>query len=464
MALRFYNTLSRSEVDFRPLDTAGRVVSLYCCGPTVYHYAHIGNFRTFIFEDLLRRHLEIRGYEVRHVMNITDVEDKIIRTIRENGESLKIFTRRYEDFFLEDLFSLGCLRPKIMPRATEHVEGMIALIEELMKKGMAYATDDGSVYFNVEKFPSYGKLSRLDRTQLKPGARVRQDEHSREAYGDFALWKGYSECDGEVFWESPWGKGRPGWHIECSCMSMKHLGETIDIHCGGEDLIFPHHEDEIAQSEGVTGKTFARFWLHSAHLLVDGQKMSKSLGNFFTLRDLMAKGFTGREIRYALVSVHYRLPLNFTFKNLEGARQTLHRLDAWVKRLRSVTGISPNPAEEGNLFRDFTAALDEDLNISGALAHLFKALRESNRRMDLGEFTSQEAAQLLRDWERVEQILGLPKIVEESASEEILAIARERDACRQEKNWKKSDELRDKLRARGWRVEDTATGFKLVRN
>jgi len=463
MPLRFYNTLSRCEEDFHPLDPSGRKVQLYCCGPTVYDYAHIGNFRTFIFQDLLRRHLEARGYDVQHVMNITDVEDKIIRTVRESGKTLMAVTRRFETEFLKNLDALTCLRPKIMPRATEHVAEMIELIRRLEQSGFAYQAADGSVYFSIEKFPGYGRLSRLDREHLKPGARVSQDEHAREAYGDFALWKAHSENDGEVSWESPWGKGRPGWHIECSCMSMKHLGQTLDIHCGGEDLIFPHHEDEIAQSEAATGKPFVRFWLHSAHLLVDGQKMSKSAGNFHTVRDLLARGYTGREIRYVMISAHYRLPLNFTMDGLNAARQTLQRLDAWVERLRSISSSSQNKSSGGGLFQSFCNALDADLNISGALGHLFETVRESNRLMDENKLSEARAMELLHDWKMVERTLGISTSAQMMAPDEVMLLAQERESARQSRNWKRADELRGTIMEWGWLVQDAPTGCKLIR-
>ncbi len=461
MSLRYYNTLSRSEEPFRPLDPEGRKVLLYCCGPTVYDFAHIGNFRTFIFEDLLRRHLEARGYEVQHVMNITDVEDKIIRKTKDAGEDLTALTRRYEQAFLEDLAQLGCHRPKLIPRATEHIPQIIRFIQTLESKGAAYRTADGSVYFSVDKFPSYGKLSRLDRTQLKPGARVSQDEHSREAYGDFALWKAHTERDGNVFWESPWGRGRPGWHIECSCMSTEHLGETIDLHCGGEDLVFPHHEDEIAQSEAATGKPFVRYWLHSAHLLVNGEKMSKSAGNFFTLRDLVTKGYTGREIRYALGSAHYRLPLNFTIEGLNAARQTLNRLKEWSERLEKLAGSAKGTGV--GLLEEFLGALDGDLNISEALGRLHKAVGETHRLMDEGKFSATQAADALYSWHGIEAVLGLPPVPVQQAPPDVIALAEERVLARKSKDWKRSDELRASIQAKGWNVKDGADGYKLSR-
>ena len=463
MPLCLHNTLTRKVEEFCPSDPSGRSVTMYCCGPTVYDSAHIGNFRTFVAQDLLRRCLEAHGWEVRHAMNITDVEDKIIRSIKASGEPLEAFTRRHEKTFLDDFDALGCRRPTVMPRATEHIGEIIALVKRLQEKGVAYAAADGSVYFSIERFPDYGKLSRLDRSHLKPGARVSADEHAREAYGDFALWKAWADRDGAVAWESPWGKGRPGWHIECSCMSMKHLGETLDLHCGGEDLVFPHHEDEIAQSEAATGRPFARFWIHSAHLLVNGQKMSKSAGNFFTARDLFAKGYTGRELRYALLSAHYRLPLNFTLEGLDAARQALARLDAWEERLRAAAGHLPLSAAGGSLQQAFGAALDDDLNISAALGCLFDALRASNRALDEGKLSPVEAARNLADWLVVREVLGLPAPVPKAAPPEVEALARERQTARAAKDWKRSDVLRAEIAKLGWMVKDVPSGFYLSR-
>jgi len=325
MSLKFFNTLSRSLQEFVPLDPGGREVRLYCCGPTVHDYAHIGNFRTFVFTDLVRRYLEFKGFNVRHAMNITDVEDKIIKRVREAKTSLAEFTGKYEAEFFKDFDELGCLRPQIIPHATAHVPEIVSLIEKLVAKGVAYKAGDGSVYFSIEKYRGcgccYGQLVKLNFDEMRVGDRVASDEYEKESVADFALWKARVPEDGEVFWPSPWGEGRPGWHIECSAMSMKHLGESFDLHLGGEDLMFPHHEDEIAQSEGATGKPFVKYWMHGAHLLVEGKKMAKSLGNFFTLRDLIAKGFGGREIRFLLLSAHYREQFNFTIDGLEKARE-----------------------------------------------------------------------------------------------------------------------------------------------
>src|SRR5664280_941446 len=381
---------------------------MYTCGPTVYNYAHIGNFRAFVFQDLLRRYLEYKGFVVEHVMNITDVEDKIIRTVRETGKPLAEITGFYAQEFFRDLDTLNIRRAHVTPRATESIPDMIKLIETLIAKKHAYVADDGSVYFSIKSFKDYGKLAHLDFDNLQFGARVSHDEYDKEHVADFALWKAWVEADGPVNWPSPWGEGRPGWHIECSVMSMKHLGETFDIHCGGEDLIFPHHEDEIAQSEAATGKPFARFWLHNAHLLVEGKKMSKSLGNFFTLRDLTAKGWTGREVRYALISAHYREQLNFTFDGLQAARSALQRIDGFLLKLQEVeaAGDGKKGPEKLMFAPFFEIALDDDLNISGALGNLFDSIRIINTQIARNVLSSDEARGILAIWHRIDQVLG----------------------------------------------------------
>src|SRR2546423_1574804 len=363
MALKLFNTLTRSVEEFVPLDPAAQKVGIYCCGPTVYDFGHIGNFRTFAFGDLVRRYLEFKGYAVTYVMNITDVEDKIIARVREAKVSLREYTSRYENAFLEDLKALGCLRPDQLPHATDHIPEMISLIERLLARGIAYRTPDGSVYFSIEKYQAsghrYGQLINLNFEQMRPGERVQSDEYSKDAAADFALWKARVPDDGEVFWPSPWGEGRPGWHIECSAMSMRLLGPSFDLHLGGEDLMFPHHEDEIAQSEGAAvqpkGQRFVKYWLHAAHLLVEGKKMSKSLGNFFTLRDLLAKGFSGREIRYLLITAHYRGTFNFTLEGLQGARTSLQRIDECLGKLRELAQSKTAEASEV-LVAEFTKA------------------------------------------------------------------------------------------------------------
>src|SRR5256714_6300399 len=333
--MRFFNTYSRQIEQFEPRDPVDRTVGIYTCGPTVYSRAHIGNFRAYIFEDLLQRHLELRGYKVHRVMNVTDVDDKTIRGAREAGVPLTEFTAQFKEAFFEDVETLRIKRAGSVPAATEqrYIDRMIEMIGQLSARGLAYQADDESVDFRINKFPDYGKLAHFDLTQLQSTGRVKHDEYDKEHISDFALWKAWDEADGDVKWESPWGEGRPGWHIECSAMATQLLGDQLDIHCGGVDNIFPHHEAEIAQTEGCTGKKFMRYWLHCAHLMVEGQKMAKSLGNFYTLRDVLAKGYSGREVRYALMRVHYRAPLNFTWEGMDEAREALGRIDDWVRRV-----------------------------------------------------------------------------------------------------------------------------------
>ncbi len=464
MAIRLFNTYTRQLEEFAPLDPAGRGVKMYTCGPTVYNHAHIGNFRAYLFEDLLQRHLEARGYEVERVMNLTDVDDKTIRGSREAGRRLADFTAVYKDAFFQDLDTLRIKRAQHFPAATEprYIERMIAMIEQLESQGVAYQAEDKSVYFRLSKFPDYGKLAHLNLEELRPTGRIANDEYEKESIGDFALWKAWDEKDGDVAWDSPWGRGRPGWHIECSAMATALLGPELDIHCGGVDNIFPHHEAEIAQSECCTGKKFVRYWLHCAHLMVDGQKMAKKLGNFYTLRDLIEKGFTGREARFALLTVNYRLPLNFTIVGLESAQASLHRIDEWVDRLTThAAGAAPAATPLSDFAEKFFAALDEDLNISGALAPLFDLIRESNSALDRGELTPAQAAQLLADWRRIDSVLGFER---EAAAvpAEVLALVEQRQQARANKEWKKSDELRDAILALGWVVKDTKDGAKLT--
>jgi cysteinyl-tRNA synthetase len=465
MALRFFNTYSRSIEEFHPLDPDGRAVKMYTCGPTVYSEAHIGNFRAYIFEDLLQRHLELRGFTVQRVMNLTDVDDKTIRGSRAANIPLAEFTAPFKEAFYQDLDTLQIKHADSFPAATEErfVQAMIAMIEKLIGRELAYQADDKSVYFRINRFPKYGHLAHFDLAELRSTGRVKSDEYDKEHVGDFALWKAWDEEDGAVWWESPWGRGRPGWHIECSAMATTLLGEQLDIHCGGVDNIFPHHEAEIAQSEGCSGKPFVRYWLHCAHLLVEGQKMSKSLGNFYTLRDVLAKGYRGREVRYALLRVHYRAPLNFTWEGMEEARQALARIDEWLRRLREAAGAENLPANRAVAIEDdkFAAALDDDLNISAALGHLFEQIRESNRELD-GGIDAARALAWLQWWERINRVLAL-EAGAEKPSAEIARLAEERVHARLAKDWQKSDELRDALQARGWDVRDTKDGQLVTR-
>ena len=463
MALRIQNTLSRSVEELQPAEPGH--VRLYTCGPTVYNFAHIGNFRAYIFEDLLRRYLKFRGFRVTQVMNLTDVDDKTIRSSREQGLPLKQFTQKYIEAFFEDLATLRVERAEFYPAATDHVPEMIVLIQVLLDKGVAYQSDDRSIYFSIAKFPGYGKLAHLDMAGLRAGARVAQDEYEKESAADFALWKAWDEKDGDVVWDAPWGRGRPGWHIECSAMSMKYLGASFDLHTGGVDNIFPHHEDEIAQSEAATGQPFVKYWMHCAHLVVDGKKMSKSLGNFFTLRDLLAKGYSGREIRYELLATHYRQSLNFTFEALDAARAALKRLDEFTERLRDFAGVAkPDatvPVWAQKAVDAFTVALDDDLNISAALAALFDMITDGNRAMNEKILSPAGAATVGLLLERLDSVLGFIKPDAQAADTEALALLEQRQAARKAKNWPESDRIRDELKKRGWIIQDTAQGPKL---
>jgi len=468
MTMRFFNTYSRRIEEFEARDSAGHAVSIYTCGPTVYSRAHIGNFRAYIFEDLLQRHLELRGYKVHRVMNITDVDDKTIRGAREAKVPLAKFTEQFKQAFVEDSETLRIKRADEFPAATNqrYVDRMIDMIRELIARGLAYQADDKSVYFRINKFPNYGKLAHFDLTQLQSTGRVKHDEYDKEHIGDFALWKAWDEEDGDVKWASPWGPGRPGWHIECSAMATALLGDQIDIHCGGVDNIFPHHEAEIAQSEGVTGKKFVRYWLHCAHLLVDGQKMAKSLGNFYTVPDVLAKDYTGRELRYALLRVHYRVPLNFTWEGMKEARESLGRIDEWLARLREIAKEEnvqrSTPNAQRSIEPDFESALDDDLNISAALGFLFESIRETNRAMDENKLNGATAKAWLNWWSRVNTVLELESESEVAVPAEVAQLGEERQNARREKHWKRSDELRDQISALGWEVRDTREGQKLT--
>jgi cysteinyl-tRNA synthetase len=408
---------------------------------------------------------------VRRVMDITDVDDKTIRGSREAGVLLAEFTAQFKQAFFDDLDTLRIKRADSFPEATDprEIAKMIEMIGTLVERGLAYQAEDKSVYFRINRFPDYGKLAHLNLDELRSTGRVKSDEYDKEHIGDFALWKAWDEADGPVKWESPWGEGRPGWHIECSAMATQLLGDQLDIHCGGVDNIFPHHEAEIAQTEGCTGKKFVRYWLHCAHLMVDGQKMAKSLGNFYTLRDVIAKGYSGREVRYALMRVHYRAPLNFTWEGMEEARAAIARVEDWVRRLRdaareapSSKSQAPEKHEASRSKEEFQNALDDDLNISGALGALFDTIRETNRRMDTAEMGAEEAKAWLEWWKSADAVL---QISEEEAElpAEIGALAEARVQARLAKDWRKSDELRDELAARGWEARDTKEGQKITR-
>ena len=467
MPLRFFNTYSRALEEFQPLDASGRTVKMYTCGPTVYSHAHIGNFRAYLFEDLLQRHLELRGYAVKRVMNITDVDDKTIRGCQAAGVPLAEFTQEFKDAFFADLAALRIKPADTFPEATNpgHINAMVGMIKTLISRDLAYQAEDKSVYFRIKNFPAYGHLAHFNLDELQSTGRVKNDEYDKEHVGDFALWKAWDEADGAVRWESPWGPGRPGWHIECSAMATQILGEQLDLHCGGVDNIFPHHEAEIAQTEGCTGKQFVRYWLHCAHLLVDGQKMSKSLGNFHTLRDVLAKGYSGREARYALLRVHYRAQLNFTWEGMGEARQALERIDDWRARLQERSACVPlaeSGQEQAGRMLYFEEALDDDLNISAALGFLFDKIRETNRTLDQGTLTPTAARGWLDWWERIDSVLAITADEAELPGE-VAQLSEARAQARLAKDWRRSDELRDQIAALGWEVRDSKGGQKVTR-
>ncbi|HET6341793.1 MAG TPA: cysteine--tRNA ligase [Gemmatimonadota bacterium] len=460
--LAFYDTLRREMVPFEPLE-AGRV-RIYTCGPTVHDYAHIGNLRTFLFEDLLRRVLQARGYAVTQVMNLTDVDDKIIAKARERGVPIAEYTAAYEQAFFEDLRTLRVEPAEHYPRATDHIGAMVDLVERLGERGHTYTAEDGSIYFRIATFPRYGRLSRVDLSGMLDGARVASDEYDKENPKDFALWK--AARPDEEAWETRLGRGRPGWHIECSAMAMAYLGETFDIHTGGVDNVFPHHENEIAQSEAATGKPFAGTWLHAEHLIVDGQKMAKSLGNFFTLRDVMERGHRPRAIRYLLLSVHYRSPLNFTFAGLEQASASLERLGDFAARLGGLPADGEPDAGIAERTRrarfDFDAALGDDLNSSRALGVLFEWVRDVNRAIDEGRVTVADRPALegmLDAFDRIYDVLR-PDAAEMELSVGIEALIAQREAARRARDWARADAIRDDLAARGVVLEDTPQGVR----
>lgn len=458
--IRFFNTLSGSLEEFRPLREGE--VRLYTCGPTVYDYPHIGNYRAYLFEDLLKRFLIFYGYKVIHVMNLTDVDDKTIKGARSLGISLQDYTAKYIEAFFEDSKVLRLLPADIYPRATEHIPDMVRMVKGLLEKGFAYYKE-GSVYFSIEKFPAYGRLAKINLKELKAGARVDSDEYEKESAHDFALWKKAKE--GEPYWETELGPGRPGWHIECSAMSTRYLGPTIDIHCGGIDNIFPHHENEIAQSEAYYGQKFVNYWLHCHHLVVDGEKMSKSRGNFYTLRDLLERGTDPVDLRFFLLSTHYRKMLNFTFDNLEQARASRQRILDFVYELEHRTFAAGSDPDVRRLadrtLAEFKDSLADDLNISAGLAALFEFIREVNSRLARDQIKQEDAILVLQTLSDLDRVLAiLPERKEEALPAEILEKIELRQKARKEKNFALADAIREELRQLGLILEDTKEGVR----
>ena len=462
MALRFRNSLTRSKEEFRPIESGK--VRMYTCGPTVYNFASIGNFRTYMFEDLLRRYLKYKGYDVVQVMNLTDVDDKTIRDSQAQGVPLKEYTKQFVDAFFTDLDTLGIERAEHYPAATDHVEEMVAIIKKLIDNGLAYEID-GNWYYRISAFPDYGKLAHIDIGELKAGARVAADEYEKDSVSDFALWKAWDEKDGDVFWETELGKGRPGWHIECSAMSMKYLGEHFDIHTGGVDNLFPHHENEIAQSEGANRCKFVNYWLHSEHLIVDGRKMSKSLGNTYILSDILEKGYSAKAVRYLLLATHYRQQLNFTFAGVEAAGKALERYNDFMTNLASYeggqsSGEGPGLVEKAR--RAFEEALDDDLNISGALGAVFDFVRDINRLAAENKLSADERDQALVAIRGFDSVLNLG-IEQDDIDSEVESLIEKRQKARKDKAFALADKIRDDLLARGIVLEDTPQGVRWKR-
>jgi cysteinyl-tRNA synthetase len=465
MPIRFYNTLTQKVEDFAP--ASDNTVRMYVCGPTVYNFAHIGNLRTFTFQDILRRWLRARGMHTLHVMNITDVDDKIIRTAVQQGVSIFDYTKPYEAAFLEDMATLRLQRPEKVVRATDHIGEMVSLIQSLTEKGITYESD-GSIYYRIAKFPEYGKLSHNDFGGMIAGARVDVDEYEKENARDFVLWKNKKE--GEPSWDTPIGDGRPGWHIECSAMAMKYLGETLDIHAGGIDLTFPHHENEIAQSEAVTGKPFARFWIHAEHLIVEGQKMSKSLGNYYTLRDVLQMGYQPEAVRYLLASVPYRNKLNFTFDGLKAAATSIERLRNFELRLKTDKFPEGANADADKRTADslarFEEAMDDDLNTANALGVLFEFIRETNSAMDSGGFNAANVAPVVALLARFDEVFDIlkPTVAEGGLTDEAIdALAAERVAAKKARDFARADAIRAELLEQGIILEDTKEGTRWKR-
>jgi len=468
MPLNLYDTLSREIREVFAMD--GESVRFYGCGPTVYGPAHIGNFRTFVMQDVFRRVLETDGQKTYHARNLTDVDDKTIRQSQEEGVELGDFTNRWTERFHQDCRALNLLDPHVEPSAVGHIPEQISLIERLIERGKAYQANDGSVYFNVGSFEAYGRLSRLAEREIttNEAGRESSDEYDRDSAADFALWKARRQEDGDNFWESPWGEGRPGWHIECSAICMKHLGESFDLHSGGVDLVFPHHENEIAQVEAATDKTFARHWFHIAHLMVEGKKMSKSLGNLHTIEELAQKGYKAQEARYVLLSGSYRQPLNFTFDSMQASRKALSKLSDFATKFGFKPSQGSSLETEFGPFHPVQEALLSDLNTPEALGRCFRLIRELGEAFERGEYEGEEEAlnEVRCGFQATCDAFGLivePRVESaEEAPTEIQNLAQRRWEAKQGKDWALADQLRDELLAQGWAVKDGKEGFEIV--
>jgi len=442
--LKLYNTLTRKNENFKPIKKD--IVKMYTCGLTVYDYGHIGNYRSFVFADIVNRYLKYLGYKVEKVMNITDVDDKTIKNSIKQGKSLSDYTKVYEKAFFEDERSVNILKASCYPKATQHINEMVELINELLKKGYAYKTEDG-IYFDIKKFKDYGKLSKVKLAKLKKNVRINSDEYDKENARDFALWKFYTKEDGEVYWETKLGKGRPGWHIECSAMSIKYLGNHFDIHTGGIDLIFPHHENEIAQSECVSGEKFVNYWLHNEWMMVDGKKMSKSLGNYYTVRDIMEKGFNPLSLRYFYLTAQYRSQINFTIENLKNSENSYDRLKNIISEIEDDKKINEK------YLKEFQDAMDDDLNTAVALQVLWKLVRDET------------AEGKIKTIEKMDLVFGLDLLKRERVDvpDNVKKLVEEREKARKDKNWKKADEIRDKVGKLGFIIEDSDKGIKIIK-
>jgi len=466
--MKLYNTFTRKKEEFKPIRK--NEVRMYSCGPTVYNFAHIGNFRSFIFVDILKRYLKFKKYKVKHVMNITDIDDKIIKKCSANNFSLEEYTNKYQEAFFDDLNTLNIQKADIFPKATAHISDMVNLIKKLLDKRIAYKTSDGSIFFNISKFPDYGKLQKLNSDQMKKGKRVETDEYDKDSVYDFALWKGYKPEDGDIFWETEIGKGRPGWHIECSAMSTKYLGETFDIHTGGVDLIFPHHENEIAQSEGANDQKFVNYWMHCEYLGLKDSKMSKSLGNTIYIKDLIDKKYSARAIRFVLLSVHYRQKLIFSSEQLDSAGKTLKKFDDFIYELKNVESTNVKNEEiislTNEMLQKFENTMDDDLNISAALGVVFTFLKQINKFKSTNKLSNLDRENIINSLKKIDSVLGI--IFKESKSKLVDTInidkkniqekIEERNEARKNKNWDKADKIRNELLKLGVELVDRKEG------